>query len=45
MFFIDKPDEVETQLEAKIRNVRRSRPVVELTVREAAQAVRWAQPR
>jgi hypothetical protein len=46
MFFTDKPDDIETTLEAKIRKVRRrTRPVLDLTAREAAQAVRWAQPR
>jgi hypothetical protein len=47
MIFIDKPDDVETELEARIRKLwkrpRRTFDVV--TVREAAQAVRWGHPR
>jgi hypothetical protein len=46
LVFIDKPDDVETQLEDRIRKVwRRPRPVFEVTVREAAEAVRWGHPR
>jgi hypothetical protein len=46
MVFIDKPDDVETQLEERIRKVwRRPRPKFEVKVREAADAVRWGHPR
>jgi hypothetical protein len=46
LVFIDKPDDVETQLEDRIRKVwRRPRPAFEVTVREAADAVRWGHPR
>jgi hypothetical protein len=47
MIFIDKPDDVETQLEDRIRKVwRRPRRTTEIvTAREAAQAVRWGHPR
>lgn len=46
LVFIDKPDDVETQLEERIRRVwRRPRPVFEITARETAEAVRWGHPR
>jgi hypothetical protein len=47
MTFIDKPDDVETELEEKIRKVwRQPRSTIDfVTVREAAQAVRWGHPR
>jgi hypothetical protein len=47
MIFIDKPDDVETALEERIRRVwRRPRRTVDvMTAREAAQAVRWGHPR
>jgi hypothetical protein len=47
MIFIDQPDDLETELEDRIRRVwRRPRRTSEVvTAREAAQAVRWGQPR
>jgi hypothetical protein len=47
LVFIDKPDDVETQLEERIRKVwlRPRRTVEVVTVRDAADAVRWGHPK
>jgi hypothetical protein len=44
--FIDHPDDLETQLEEKIRRVRRkNRSVFEVPTRQIADAARWGHPR
>jgi hypothetical protein len=46
MIFTDQPDPLETELEQRVRKVRkRVRPVAEVSSRQAADAVRWGHPR